>query len=153
MVKTFAVSDNQWHSTDIRIRYKDTDRMGVVYYGNYLTFFEVARAEYMRSLGFAYSELEGKGYTLAVTDASAKYHGNVGYDALITVRTRISKLTRVQVRFEYQVVDVDDRLIVSGETGHACINEKMKACRLPEELLASFQEVMHGLSKSASVPL
>ena len=142
MVKTFAVPDNRWHGTDIRIRYKDTDRMGVVYYGNYLTFFEVARAEYMRSLGFPYSELEARGYVLAVTDASAKYHANVGYDALVTVRTRISMLSRVQVRFEYQVVDADNRLIVSGETGHACINEKMKACRMPEELLASLQEVI-----------
>ena len=142
MVRPKINPDDKWHQTDIRIRYKDTDRMGVVYYGNYLTFFEVGRAEYMRSLGLPYSELEGKGYTLAVTDAAAKYHGNVGYDSLITVRTRISKLTRVQVRFEYHVVDEEDRLLVSGETGHACVNEKMKACRMPEALLASLEQAI-----------
>jgi acyl-CoA thioester hydrolase len=142
MVRPKIDPEDTWHETDIRIRYKDTDRMGVVYYGNYLTFFEVGRAEYMRSLGFPYSELEGNGYTLAVTDATAKYHGNVGYDALVTVKTRICKLTRVQVRFSYLVMDEEDNLLVSGETGHACINEKMKACRLPEELVSSLDKAV-----------
>jgi acyl-CoA thioester hydrolase len=142
MVKPAINPEDKWHLSDIRIRYKDTDRMGVVYYGNYLTFFEVGRAEYMRSLGFPYSELEAKGYTLAVTDASAKYHSNVGYDALVTVKTRISKLTRVQVRFSYLVVDEEDGLLVSGETGHACVNEKMKATRMPPDFVQALEEAV-----------
>jgi acyl-CoA thioester hydrolase len=142
MVRPTINPDDNWHETDVRIRYKDTDRMGVVYYGNYLTFFEVGRTEYMRSLGRPYSDLETNGYTLAVTDATAKYHSNVGYDALITVKTRISKLTRVHVRFSYLVVDAEDKVLVSGETGHACVNDRMKACRMPRDLLQSLEEAI-----------
>jgi len=131
---------SQWRPTGIRVRYKDTDRMGVVYYGNYLTFFEVGRAEFMRELGFPYSDLENRGYTLAVTDASVKFHANVGYDALITVMTRISGFTRVRVRFEYRVVDEAGRLLVTGETGHACLDGRLKATRLPRDLM----EVLQG---------
>ncbi|MFH1487526.1 MAG: thioesterase family protein [Pseudomonadota bacterium] len=126
----------KWRKTAIRVRYKDTDRMGVVYYGNYLTFFEVGRAEFMRELGFSYSELEKKGYILVVTEAAAKYHGNVGYDALITVMTKIGGSTKVRVRFEYRILDEQGRLLVSGHTAHACLDGNQKIARLPEELAA-----------------
>jgi acyl-CoA thioester hydrolase len=123
-----------WHSTDIRIRYKDTDRMGVVYYGNYLTFFEVGRSEYMRELGFPYSEMEGKGYSLVVTEADAKYHGNVGYDDIITVKTAIIELKRISVRFAYEVTSQENRILVTGHTGHACLNPAGKPIRIPVEI-------------------
>ena len=126
--------ENNWHRTTIRVRYKDTDRMGVVYYGNYLTFFEVGRAEFMRDVGFAYAELEKKGLLLVVTEAAAKYHANVGYDALVTIMTKLRETSRVRVRFDYRVIDEMDRLLVSGHTVHACLNEKQRATRLPEEL-------------------
>ena len=67
-----TMTANEWHETQIRIRYKDTDRMGVVYYGNYLTFFEVGRAELMRDLGFSYARAEKDGYSLMVTEANVK---------------------------------------------------------------------------------
>ena len=126
----------RWRTTPIRVRYKDTDRMGVVYYGNYLTFFEVGRAEFMRDLGFSYAGLEKRGYILVVTEAAAKYHANVGYDSLITVMTSIGNVSRVRVRFEYRIVDEADRLLVSGHTVHACLSEKQKISRFPEELEA-----------------
>ncbi|MBW1666600.1 MAG: acyl-CoA thioesterase [Deltaproteobacteria bacterium] len=125
------MSKDGWHETKIRVRYKDTDRLGVVYYGNYLTFFEVGRAEFMRDLGFPYSKLESEGYTLVVTEASAKYHGNVGYDALVTVRTSVTQLKPVRVRFDYQVVSDGGRLLVSGHTVHACMDSNMKPTRIP----------------------
>ena len=128
------MTENGWHKTEIRVRYKDTDRLGVVYYGNYLTFFEVARAEYMREIGYPYSELEAKGYTLVVSEASAKYHGNVGYDAVVTVQSAITEVRPVRVRFDYRVVDGDGRLLVIGHTVHACVNEENKPTRLPPEL-------------------
>ena len=129
-------SENQWRTTHIRVRYKDTDRMGVVYYGNYLTFFEVGRAEFMRELGFSYAGLEKRGYILVVTEAAAKYHANVGYDSLIRVMTRIGDVSRVRVRFEYRILDETDRLLVSGHTVHACLNENQKISRFPGELEA-----------------
>jgi len=128
------MTDNGWHETDIRVRYKDTDRMGVVYYGNYLTFFEIGRAEFMRALGFSYSSLEDKGYYLVVTEAAAKYHGNVGYDSVITIRARITNLKIVRLRFDYEVVDKDGSLIVNGHTVHACMNSNNKPSRIPSEL-------------------
>lgn len=125
---------NNWHETHIRVRYKDTDRMGVVYHGNYLTFFEAARAELMRDMGYTYYHLECSGYRLAVVEAGAKYHGNVGYDELLTVKTRISDLQRVRVRFAYRVFDQAGRLLVSGFTVHACLNSDGKPARIPADL-------------------
>ena len=111
--------DSGWHQTEIRVRYKDTDRMGVVYYGNYLTFFEVGRAEFMRQLGFPYSRMETLGYSLVVIETAVKYHSNVGYDSLVTVQTTISQLKKATIRFEYKVISEDEKLIVSGHTLHA----------------------------------
>ena len=134
------MTDNRWHITGIRVRYKDTDRMGVVYYGNYLTFFEVGRTEYMRELGFPYSELEKEGYSLVVTEASAKYHSNVGYDSLVTVKTAITELKRVRVRFDYEIFSEDNTLLVTGHTGHACLNSSLKPVRFPPEMIKRMEE-------------
>jgi acyl-CoA thioester hydrolase len=131
---------NNWHETKIRVRYKDTDRMGVVYYGNYLTYFEIGRAELMRDLGFPYSAFESDGYSLVVIEANAKYHSNVGYDTLVTVRTKISDLRRVRVSFKYEIVDDQCGLLVSGYTVHACVNSNSKPMRIPTEL----REIMAG---------
>jgi acyl-CoA thioester hydrolase len=126
---------NGWHTTDVRVRYKDTDRMGVVYYGNYLTFFEVGRAEYMRELGFPYSQLEAMGYSLVVTEAAAKYHANVGYDSLVKVKTAITDLRRVRVRFEYEIISTDKLKLVTGHTVHACMSSENKPVRLPSDMI------------------
>ena len=134
------MKENGWHSTHIRVRYKDTDRMGVVYYGNYLTFFEVGRSEYMRELGFPYSQLEGKGYTLAVTEAAAKYHSNVGYDSLVTVKTALTELKRVTVRFDYEILSEENNLLVTGHTVHACLNASLKPIRMPAEMANRMEE-------------
>ena len=135
-----------WHRSKIRVKYKDTDRMGVVYYGNYLTYFEVARAEFMRDLGLPYSRLEADGYTLVVIDAVAKYHANVGYDALISIRCMITKLERVRIRFDYRVFDEHDKLLVSGHTVHACIDANMKPARIPSPITKAIQENVPGES-------
>jgi acyl-CoA thioester hydrolase len=129
-----------WHKTKIRVRYKDTDRMGVVYYGNYLTYFEIGRAELMRDLGFPYSAFENDGYSLVVTEANAKYHANVGYDTLVTVKTRISDLRAVRVRFEYEIVDENRELLVDGYTVHACVNTSSKPIRIPADLRNIFEQ-------------
>jgi len=134
------MTEKKWHSTNIRVRYKDTDRMGVVYYGNYLTFFEVGRSEYMRELGFPYSELEGKGYTLVVTEAAAKYHGNVGYDSIVTVKTAITELKRVTMRFDYEIISEENNLLVTGHTVHACLNSSLKPIRMPADMIKKMEE-------------
>lgn len=108
--------------------------MGVVYYGNYLTFFEVGRAELMRELGFPYSRMEALGHSLVVVEAAAKYHANVGYDSLVTVLTAVTQLKRATIRFDYKVISEDERLLVSGYTLHACIQPNQKPSRIPEEI-------------------
>lgn len=128
------MSEDNCHETEIRVRYKDTDRMGVVYYGNYLTFFEVGRAELMRDMGFPYSAFEKDGYILVVTEANAKYHANVGYDSLVTVKTRIGDISAVRVRFEYEIVDENRDLLVDGYTVHACVNTASRPMRIPADL-------------------
>ena len=133
--------ENGCHTTQTRVRYKDTDRMGVVYYGNYLTFFEIGRAEYMRALGYPYTELEAKGSSLAVIEASAKYHSNVGYDKLINIKTSVNNITRVKLRFDYEIFsDEDDKLLVTGFTVHACINNDKKPSRIPEVIVTAIKD-------------
>ena len=116
--------------------------MGVVYYGNYLTFFEVARAEFMRDLGLPYSRMESEGYSLAVIEAAARYHANVGYDALITVMTMISAPGKARVRFDYKVVDEGGKLLVDGHTVHACIGEHMRPTRIPPQIQSVIKDKM-----------
>jgi acyl-CoA thioester hydrolase len=130
------MASNGWHETKIRIRYKDTDQLGVVYHGNYLTFFEVGRAEFMRALGCPYSRLEGEGYSLVVIEAFAKYHGNVGYDAMVTVKAKISDISGARMRFDYEVLSDKGNLLVSGYTLHGCINSKSKPSRIPSSVKA-----------------
>ena len=133
--------ENGWHTTQIRVRYKDTDRMGVVYYGNYLTYFEVGRAEYMRAIGYPYAELEGKGSALAVIEASAKYHANVGYDELIIVKTSVKDIGRVRLRFDYEICTQDGTVLVTGYTIHACVKNDRKPSRIPESLVSKVEEL------------
>jgi acyl-CoA thioester hydrolase len=128
-----------WHETKIRVRYKDTDRLGVVYYGNYLTYFEIGRAEYMRDLGYPYSRVESEGFNLVVTEAAVKYQGNVGYDSLVTVRTAITEARGARMRFDYKVLGEDGNLLVSGHTAHGCINANKKPSRIPPELMEILQ--------------
>jgi len=134
------MSDNGWYDIDIRVRYKDTDRMGVVYYGNYLTFFEVGRTEFMRSRGIRYADLEALGYGLAVVETGAKYHGNVGYDALVTVRTRITQRGRARLGFDYEVFDQNGSLLVSGFTVHAFLDSNGKVVKIPGRVLEVIKE-------------
>ncbi len=133
--------ENGWHTTQIRVRYKDTDRMGVVYYGNYLTYFEVGRAEYMRAIGYPYAELEGKGSGLAVIEAWAKYHANVGYDELIIVKTSVRDIGRVRLQFDYEIYTQDGTVLVTGYTIHACVNNDRKPSRIPEALVSAVKEL------------
>lgn len=134
------MTSDGWHETKIRVRYKDTDQLGVVYHANYLTFFEVGRAEYMRALGCPYSRLEAQGYSLVVIEAFAKYYGNVGYDAMVTVKAKISDLRGARMRFDYEVLSENGNRLVSGYTLHGCLNAKSKASRIPSSLKSLIEE-------------
>jgi len=118
---------------DLRVRYAETDRMGVVYYANYLTWFEVGRAEYCRSNGFDYVDLEKLGYQLVVGEAHCKYRQPARYDEIVTVRTWLQDVRRRSVIFRYVVFRKDTgEVLVGGETKHLCIDAQGRSRTIPE---------------------
>ena len=122
---------------DIRVRYAETDQMGVAYYANYLVWFEVGRAEFCRKRGFIYADLEIMGYRLAVTDVRCHYRNSARYDELIVVRTRLKELNKRMITFGYQILRKDqEELIAEGETRHICLDTSNKPKSLPETFLA-----------------
>mgnify|MGYP003797697067 CR=1 FL=1 len=118
-----------------RVLYADTDQMGITYYANYFRWFEAARTEYFRALGFPYTECEKKGIYLPVAEAHADYKAPSTYDDDVVVRTSVSKIGNSTLRFEYQVTNAKtSKLLVTGHTVHVFVNKTMKPCRVPQEI-------------------
>ncbi len=105
----------------IRVRYKDTDCMKVVYYGNYLTYFEVGRVEYLRQGGHAISEVDAKIH-IPVVEARVRYVKPARLDDLLEVRCWISERTRASFTFGYEIVDAGGQTVATGSTLHACLD-------------------------------
>jgi acyl-CoA thioester hydrolase len=120
---------------EYRVRYGDTDKMGISYYANYLVWFEAARTEYFRALGLPYTECEKQGYFLPVVVANIKYISSSTYDDLIVIRTSVSEIGRTSMRFQYQVFrSASPKLLAEGFTVHVFVDEKMKPRRVPESV-------------------
>ncbi len=120
---------------EYRVRYGDTDKMGISYYANYLIWFEAARTEYFRALGLPYTECEKQGIYLPVVEAHARYMGPSTYDDLITIRTSVSELRISTIRFEYQVLKPGTvKPISQGYTVHVFVDASMKPVRAPESV-------------------
>jgi acyl-CoA thioester hydrolase len=118
--------------TRVRVRYADTDRMGVVYYANYLVWFEVGRTEWLRETGWSYREMESDGIALPVIEARCEYRQPARYDDEIEIATRATLLTPVRIRFDYEVTRTGDgALSATGHTVHAAVDHTGKPCRLP----------------------
>jgi acyl-CoA thioester hydrolase len=123
----------------LRVRYAETDKMGVVYYANYLVWFEVARADLLRSLGWSYREMEIAGISLPVIEAHCNYLRPARYDDEIEVKTEGRMLSPVRMEFEYQVVRSQDGTIAAeGKTVHAALDASGKPCRLPARVREVF---------------
>lgn len=119
----------------VRVRYAETDKMGVVYYANYFVWFEVARADLLRSLGWSYREMEQAGVSLPVIDAQCHYHRSVRYDDELEVRAEGRLLSKVRMEFSYQVIRCEDQVLAaSGRTTHAALDMAGKPCRLPTRI-------------------
>jgi acyl-CoA thioester hydrolase len=119
-------------STRVRVRYADTDQMGVVYYANYLIWFEIGRTEWLRETGWTYREMEAAGVSLPVIEAHSQYRQPARYDEEIEIRTTASALTPVRLRFDYQALRVPgEALVAEGYTVHASVNAAGRPCRLP----------------------
>jgi acyl-CoA thioester hydrolase len=128
------------HSVVTRVRYGETDQMGVVYHANYFLYFELGRTELMRAAGFPYAELERRGVFLVVTDAGCRYRAPARYDEELRIDTRVARLGKATVRFEYEVRGAEDRLLAEGHTELAAVDRSTKEpVRLPEEIAARLE--------------
>jgi len=119
--------------TTVRVRYAETDQMGVVYYGNYFTWFEIGRVEFCRQVGFEYKQMESEDDSfIVVAEASCRYKRPARFDDLLTVRTRVTGSQRRTIRFAYEIFrQVSDELIATGETVHVVCDRQGRPKSLP----------------------
>jgi len=128
------------HKSKIRVRYAETDQMGYVYYGNYATYFEVARVEALRSLNFSYSELEKTGIMLPVLEYQIKYVKPAFYDEEITIETSITELPKARIKFEYKTFNESGTLLNFGNTTLVFVDiETKKPISAPEDLISKLK--------------
>lgn len=119
----------------VRVRYAETDQMGVVYYANYFVWFEVGRTELLRSMGGTYRDLEAQGIFLPVIEAACTYSQASRYDDELDIRTTGRLLSPVRMEFQYEVVRLADQVTTAtGRTVHAALNARGRPCRLPERV-------------------
>jgi acyl-CoA thioester hydrolase len=124
----------QPHQTRFRVRYAETDQMGVVYHANYLIWMEVGRVELVRSRGFAYKALEAEGLFLSVIEANCRYLFPARYDQEVIVETKVTKSNPRGVEFDYRILSAEpERLLAEGFTRHLWLNREMRPARLPEQ--------------------
>jgi acyl-CoA thioester hydrolase len=143
----------EYHDTKIRVRYAETDQMGVVYHSNYLIWFEVGRVEIMRSLGFDYRrmEIEDDCY-LVVADAHCRFHHPARYDELITVRTRILEAKNRVLKFGYEILrEKDEQLLATGETTHVSCRRDGRVTHFPEKYKTAFLAITASLPDRSQV--
>ena len=125
--------------TRVRVRYAETDRMGVVYYANYFVWFEVGRTDWLRQTGWTYREMERDGISLPVIEAQCEYRQPARYDDEIEIATNGTLVTPVRVRFDYALSRAgDDTAIAAGHTVHAAVDPDGRPCRLPDRVLEMF---------------
>ncbi len=120
-----------WHETEVRVRYDEVDRMGVVHHPRYLVYFEIGRTEYLRSLGGTYRALEDAGTLLMVVETAARYRKPAFYDDVLTVKTRLVEVGPVRIRFEYEVRRGRD-LVATGITVLAACDRQGRPVRIPD---------------------
>jgi acyl-CoA thioester hydrolase len=122
--------------TELRVNYGDTDQMGVVYYANYLRFFEAARNEFIRAKGMRYRDFEAEyGLVLPVVEAAVQYKQPARYDDLLTLEIALTEARRASARFGYRILRGEE-VLATGHTVHACVDRDGRVQRMPKELLA-----------------
>jgi acyl-CoA thioester hydrolase len=126
-------------TSTLRVRYAETDKMGVVYYANYFVWFEVARTDLLRALGWSYREMEAAGVSLPVIEAHCEYLRPARYDDELDIRTEGRLLSPVRLEFVYQVrLRADESVAATGRTVHASLDASGRPCRLPERIREVF---------------
>src|SRR5687768_12998841 len=123
-----------WHETEIRVRYAETDKMGIVHHSNYLIWFEAGRSDLCRARGFSYKEMEEQDNALmVVAETYCRYKSPAFYEDILTVRTRVAEVRSRSIRFIYEIVrNADDTLLAEGETLHLVTDENKKVKLIPD---------------------
>jgi len=136
----------------VRVRYAETDQMGVVYHANYLVWFEVGRVEFIRQLGMDYKSMEQEeGALIAVVEASARYKAPARYDEELLVRTTLANVRGPIVRFRYAILRAADEVVLcEGETTHMVVGRDMKRREMPARYAEQFAAVVHRMKKAES---
>jgi len=138
------------HQSTCRVLYGDTDAAGIVYYGNYMRYFEQGRTELMRDLGVTYREIENQGIVLPVIECYARYKAPAAYDDLLTIETSIIELKKVSCRFNYRIKRQEKNdsltLLVKGYTVHASVDSNSKLTRLPADLIEKLKKIIQVTS-------
>ncbi|WJH34732.1 thioesterase family protein [Paenibacillus aurantius] len=141
-----------WHKLELRVRYQETDQMGVVYHANYLNWFEIGRTEMIRALGMTYKDLEERGLLLPVLEAELKFRKPARYDDRITVYTRVTAHSPIRIQFDCEIRRIEEKedrgarsldeetvepageLLVEGNTKHVWLNRDWKPVRIDREV-------------------
>jgi len=141
MTSTFH---HNFHETRLRVRYAETDQMGVVYHSNHLIWFEVGRVELLREMGFSYRDMErDEGRFIAVAEVQCRYKAPVYYDEEVVVRTRLKAVRKSVVVFSYELVRAENRILLAeGETTHVVTDATMNVAALPDRYLTAFRAAM-----------
>jgi acyl-CoA thioester hydrolase len=127
----------------VRVRYAETDQMGVVYHSNFIIWFEVGRVELLRQIGFTYKEMEADGLHLPVAEVKCRYKASAMYDDVIVIRTRMLNLRGFLIHFGYEAVrESDGTLLAEGETVHLVVGRDMQKISLPPKYMMPFRKAM-----------
>lgn len=129
------------NETQIRVRYGETDQMGVVYHANYAQYFEVGRTEWLRQFGMTYRQMEETGIMLPVISLNINYKNSARYDDVLKVKTRLKAIPKASIEFEYELLNEDGNLLATGATVLAFIDmERNRPTRCPKFLLDQLQD-------------
>ena len=139
-----AVLETSLGEFQVRVRYAETDQMGVVYHANYFVWFEIGRVELMRQMGLNYREMEREhGCMIAVVEASARYRSPARYDDTLVIRTRLTGVRSSMIRFAYTIERAGEgQALCTGETVHVAVGRDMKRREMPAAFLQQFRSVL-----------
>ncbi|HKY08405.1 MAG TPA: thioesterase family protein [Candidatus Binatia bacterium] len=128
--------------TSYRVIYGDTDQMGVVYYANYLRWFERGRSELLRQIGLPYSTIEQQGYNFPVVEVSCRYAQSARYDDIVRIETELTDVARASLAFAYRILrETDGVLLATGTTRHASLDNSGRVARIPQTFLDALERL------------
>lgn len=130
-------------STQIRVRYKDTDQMGIMHHSNYIVLYEQARTEWLREMGLTYAEIERRGVMSPIIEVHSRYHFPAFYDELLTVKVKMEQMPTARLVVDAEVYNPDGKLINTGSVTLGFMSaQTRRPCRVPEWFLAALEEYM-----------